>query len=195
MIDLYSVFLFQLLHFPSLSFLLVNGSYESTTYFFFLNSKKSSCVYVNISLPSGFGSGEFVQTIWLAYMQTVATSISDSAEHVPKPQAIYRCKKCRRLVASEENIVPHEQGKGEQCFKRKKRSEMENEPAECSSLFVESMKWMQSVQEGFVGEKLQCMGCKARLGSFNWAGLQCSCGAWVTPAFQLHKSRLDKCFI
>ncbi|XP_021596765.1 probable inactive dual specificity protein phosphatase-like At4g18593 [Manihot esculenta] len=114
-----------------------------------------------------------------------------------RPQVIYRCKKCRRIVASAENIVSHERGKGEQCFKWKKRSGdlLEKEPAECSSIFVEPMKWMQTVQEGFVGEKLQCIGCKARLGSFNWAGMQCNCGTWVNPAFQLHKNRLDECFI
>ncbi|KAK3206931.1 hypothetical protein Dsin_020977 [Dipteronia sinensis] len=128
-------------------------------------------------------------------MQTAAASNSDSAETVAKPQVVYRCKKCRRIVASGETIVPHEQGKGEECFKWKKRSDIEKEPPECSSVFVESMKWMQSVQEGFVEEKLQCIGCKTRLGSFNWAGLQCNCGAWVTPAFQLHKSRLDECRI
>ncbi|KAJ0080885.1 hypothetical protein Patl1_10525 [Pistacia atlantica] len=131
------------------------------------------------------------------YLQTAAASNCGFAEPVPKPQIVYRCKKCRRIVALEENIVPHERGKGEQCFKWKKRSndpgKIEKEVAECSSIFVESMKWMQSLQEGSVEDKLQCMGCKARLGSFNWAGMQCSCGAWVTPAFQLHKSRLDKC--
>ncbi|GKU94415.1 hypothetical protein SLEP1_g7913 [Rubroshorea leprosula] len=122
---------------------------------------------------------------------------NSNQEAVPKPQVIYRCKKCRRIVAAEDNIVPHERGKGEQCFKWKKRSgnpwDTEKEPAECSSIFVEPLKWMQTVQEGFVEEKLQCMGCKARLGSFNWAGMQCSCGAWVNPAFQLHKGRLDEC--
>ncbi|GLU13799.1 hypothetical protein SLE2022_304100 [Rubroshorea leprosula] len=122
---------------------------------------------------------------------------NSNQEAVPKPKVIYRCKKCRRIVAAEDNIVPHERGKGEQCFKWKKRSgnpwDTEKEPAECSSIFVEPLKWMQTVQEGFVEEKLQCMGCKARLGSFNWAGMQCSCGAWVNPAFQLHKSRLDEC--
>ncbi|KAL5772245.1 hypothetical protein ACOSQ2_012169 [Xanthoceras sorbifolium] len=133
--------------------------------------------------------------LYFKQMQTAAASNSDPAETVPKPQVIYRCKKCRRIVASEETIVPHERGKGEECFKWKKRSDAEREPPECSSIFVESMKWMQSVQEGFVEEKLQCIGCKARLGSFNWAGLQCNCGAWVTPAFQLHKSRLDECRI
>ncbi|KAF2303049.1 hypothetical protein GH714_012944 [Hevea brasiliensis] len=122
---------------------------------------------------------------------------NSNLDSLPKPQVIYRCKKCRRLVASAENIVSHERGKGEQCFKWKKRSgdPFEREPAECSSIFVEPMKGMQTVQEGFVGEKLQCMGCKARLGSFNWAGMQCNCGTWVNPAFQLHKSRLDECFI
>nr|ACU23339.1 unknown [Glycine max] len=38
------------------------------------------------------------------------------------PQLIYRCKKCRRIVASVENIVSHEHGKGESSFKWKKRS-------------------------------------------------------------------------
>ncbi|KAG6407284.1 hypothetical protein SASPL_130270 [Salvia splendens] len=56
---------------------------------------------------------------------------------------------------------------------------------ECSSIFVEPMKWMEALEEGCVGDKLQCIGCKARLGSFNWAG--------INPAFQLHKSRLDEC--
>ncbi|CAL1388316.1 unnamed protein product [Linum trigynum] len=110
---------------------------------------------------------------------------------------VYRCKKCRRIVASDDNIVLHERGKGQESFKWKKRSggTIEKTPTavECSSIFVEPMKWMQTVQEGFVGEKLLCMGCNARLGSFNWAGMQCNCGAWVNPAFQLHKSRLDEC--
>ena len=39
------------------------------------------------------------------------------------------------------------------------------------------------------------MGCKARIGAFNWSGMQCSCGAWVNPAFQLLKSRIDECRI
>lgn len=64
----------------------------------------------------------------------------------PKPQVIYRCKKCRRIVASQENIVTHDRGEGQKCFKWKKRSgkEMDKEPPECSSIFVEPMKWMQA---------------------------------------------------
>ncbi|CAN0853416.1 Probable inactive dual specificity protein phosphatase-like At4g18593 [Linum grandiflorum] len=108
---------------------------------------------------------------------------------------VYRCRKCRRIVAYDDNIVTHERGKGQESFKWKKRRHdpVGKVEAECSSIFVEPMDWMQAVQEGYVGKKLLCIGCNARLGSFNWAGMQCNCGAWINPAFQLHKSRLDEC--
>nr|GMD01759.1 probable inactive dual specificity protein phosphatase-like At4g18593 [Ipomoea batatas] len=111
-----------------------------------------------------------------------------------KPEVIYRCKKCRRIVASADQVVAHQRGGGQKCFKWKKRSDGDDDAEpECSSIFVEPMKWMQTLEEGCVQDKLQCVGCKARLGYFNWAGMQCNCGAWVNPAFQLHKSRLDEC--
>ncbi|KAL5549254.1 hypothetical protein UlMin_004485 [Ulmus minor] len=126
----------------------------------------------------------------------MAAASNSVSEPNSKPQVIYRCKKCRRIVAAEENIVAHERGKGETSFKWKKRSgDNWEEAADCTSIFVEPMKWMEAVQDGQVEERLQCIGCKARLGYFNWAGMQCSCGAWVNPAFQLHKSRLDECHV
>ena len=33
--------------------------------------------------------------------------------------------------------------------------------------------------------------CSARLGSYNWAGIQSNSGVWMNPAFQLHLARLD----
>jgi hypothetical protein len=33
--------------------------------------------------------------------------------------------------------------------------------------------------------------CKAKLGSKQWQGTQCSCGAWVTPAFKVLVSKID----
>lgn len=109
------------------------------------------------------------------------------------PQLIYRCKKCRRIVAGQENVILHEQGKGEANFGRRRKSADPKPSPECATIFVEPLKWMQTVEEGNVAEKLYCMGCKSRIGSFSWAGMQCSCGAWVNPAFQLHKSRIDEC--
>jgi len=109
---------------------------------------------------------------------------------------VYRCKKCRQIVASEENVITHIPGAGVTSFKWRKRGAQgsgkdELTQPECTSIFVQPMQWMTPVLEGLVESKLQCIKCEARLGNFNWAGMQCSCGAWVNPAFQLHKSRID----
>ncbi|WOK96786.1 dual specificity protein phosphatase 12 [Canna indica] len=107
----------------------------------------------------------------------------------------YRCRKCRRIVALQENVVSHVPGEGETCFdwqKRKSGNGMNRlQEQECSSLFVEPLKWMASVEEGALEGKLSCIHCDARLGYFNWSGIQCSCGSWITPAFQIHKSKVD----
>jgi len=48
-----------------------------------------------------------------------------------------------------------------------------------------------AVEDGALEGKLSCIHCGARLGYFNWAGIQCNCGSWVTPAFQIVKSKVD----
>ncbi|KAL1209600.1 putative inactive dual specificity protein phosphatase-like [Cardamine amara subsp. amara] len=68
------------------------------------------------------------------------------------------------------------------CLEKEKWN---SEQVQCSSIFVEPMKWMQTIHDGLVEEKLLCLGCEGRLGYFNWAGMQCSCGAWANPDFQL----------
>ncbi|PRQ56542.1 putative phosphoric monoester hydrolase [Rosa chinensis] len=50
---------------------------------------------------------------------------------------------------------------------------------------------MTAVEEGAMAGKLSCAHCEAHLGYFNWSGIQCSCGSWITPDFQLHRSRVD----
>ena len=79
---------------------------------------------------------------------------SSELETTAKSNAIYRCKKCRRIVASQENIVSHQHGKGDSSFKWKKRSgnswEKERQQIECTSLFVEPMKWMQAGISAFL---------------------------------------------
>lgn len=34
--------------------------------------------------------------------------------------------------------------------------------------------------------------CHAKIGSQNWSGARCSCGAWVTPAFKILQKSVDK---
>ncbi|KAA8517288.1 hypothetical protein F0562_017581 [Nyssa sinensis] len=107
----------------------------------------------------------------------------------------YRCKKCRRVVALQENVVDHVPGEGETSFDWYKRRSgnpfSKADEIECSSIFIEPLRWMTTVEEGALEGKLSCAHCEARLGYFNWSGIQCSCGSWITPAFQLHKSRVD----
>ncbi|KAK6942160.1 hypothetical protein RJ641_027537 [Dillenia turbinata] len=105
----------------------------------------------------------------------------------------YRCRKCRRVVALQENVLEHVPGEGETDFDWHKRRGgnpfNKSDDFGCSSVFVEPLKWMTA--EGGLEGKLSCAHCEARLGYFNWSGIQCSCGSWITPAFQLHKSRVD----
>ncbi|CAA0812846.1 Probable inactive dual specificity protein phosphatase-like [Striga hermonthica] len=127
-----------------------------------------------------------------------AEKLSSNSERLTNNEArpntpAYRCKKCRRLVALKENVVDHVPGEGETCFNWRKRSGTfsRSEDDECSSIFIEPLCWMKAVEEGGLEGKLSCINCEARLGYFNWSGIQCSCGTWITPAFQLHKSRVD----
>ncbi|PRQ56641.1 putative protein-tyrosine-phosphatase [Rosa chinensis] len=71
----------------------------------------------------------------------------------------FRCKKCRRLVAVQDNVVDHIPGQGETSFEWRKRkgSNYNNfEDFECSSIFVEPLKWMTAVEEGAMEGKLSC---------------------------------------
>ncbi|EST08267.2 Dual specificity phosphatase, catalytic domain protein [Kalmanozyma brasiliensis GHG001] len=64
----------------------------------------------------------------------------------------------------------------------------------CSSYFLEPMAWMSDLSSGEVTGRLNCptAKCGQKLGSWDWAGMQCACGAWVTPAFSLHRSKVDE---
>ncbi|XP_024362747.1 uncharacterized protein [Physcomitrium patens] len=111
--------------------------------------------------------------------------------------ALYSCKKCKRVVACQENVISHGPASGESPSRWRRRGARRwggdhDDPA-CTSIFVEPMQWMNLGQDGdgvYEG-KLQCLNCESRLGNFNWAGIPCSCGKHVKPAFQLHKCNID----
>jgi hypothetical protein len=62
----------------------------------------------------------------------------------------------------------------------------------CTSYFIEPVAWMGGALLGHLEGKILCPKCNCRLGSFSWKGQQCSCGRWPTPAFQVHKNRVDE---
>ncbi|XP_022085266.1 dual specificity protein phosphatase 12-like isoform X2 [Acanthaster planci] len=116
----------------------------------------------------------------------------------------YKCRRCRRAIFLDLSVLSHITGEGQRSFQWHKQShplsqgvssppsDTMDPSASCTSLFVEPVKWMEPLMIGRLDGKLSCPKCNARLGSFNWSGLRCSCGAWVTPAFQIHRNRVDK---
>ena len=155
-----------------------------------------------------------------------------SMEPVPGHMDI-RCRKCRRLLARDTQLLYHSPGQGQLSFTWHRRdgpsSTTNSTPttttttpttttttkttttaaataataaavaavaavtssSSCSSLFLEPISWMSEVMDGSLAGKITCPKCSGRLGSFDWAGTQCSCGAWITPAFQIPKRRVD----
>ncbi|KAK8570799.1 hypothetical protein V6N13_103202 [Hibiscus sabdariffa] len=145
-----------------------------------------------------YNRGEKIDSSKLGADPGLPTESSSVIEASPKEgvnRIAYRCKKCRRIVALQENVVDHTPGEGEMSFEWHKRRSgnpfNKSAESECSSVFVEPLQWMTIVEEGGIEGKLSCAHCDNRLGYFNWSGIQCSCGSWITPAFQLHKSRVD----
>lgn len=103
----------------------------------------------------------------------------------------YRCRKCRRALFHDSSVLSHSAGDGASAFHHKKSSNLSG-PVQCTSYFVEPVQWMEPALLGVMDGQLLCPKCNSKLGSFNWCGDQCSCGRWVTPAFQLHRNRVDE---
>ncbi|KAJ3034268.1 dual specificity phosphatase 12 [Rhizophlyctis rosea] len=106
-----------------------------------------------------------------------------------------KCKKCRRTLATEHNIVPHTPGAGQSAFSYHKRASpfsSESSSSPCTSYYLEAMEWIKGLEGGEMEGKINCPKCDAKLGSYSWAGTQCSCGTWVTPAFAVQRGRVDE---
>ncbi|KAK4132227.1 dual specificity protein phosphatase 12 [Trichocladium antarcticum] len=93
-----------------------------------------------------------------------------------------RCKKCRRMLATDSFIVPH-------------RGRATTERSDCGHFFIEALSWMRTtLEEGVLEGRLICphAKCAASIGRYAWQGFKCNCGDWVAPAFSLQKSKVDK---
>ncbi|ROV92200.1 hypothetical protein VMCG_09291 [Cytospora schulzeri] len=109
----------------------------------------------------------------------------DHADEKPKdekdgPGKELRCKKCRRVLATKQFIIPHQP-----------RPDVRKT---CQHHFIEPLSWMKPVlDEGELEGRLICPNakCGASIGRYAWQGFKCSCGEWVCPAFSLGASRVD----
>ncbi len=126
---------------------------------------------------------------------------------------IYACRMCRQSLFCSDELEHHQYGKQKFTHKQRKGERAGVGLAGCQSIFLaEKPAWMNGSQvEGensgnptspssgssAIEVKIICprMRCRARLGTLRWTGSQCSCGTWVTPAFQFPLSKLDICSV
>ncbi|CAE7282329.1 Dusp12 [Symbiodinium sp. CCMP2456] len=112
------------------------------------------------------------------------------------PEWTYFCRKCGAALFHDLDVLQHQRGGQRQAGYGDWRADRQAEAAagtkiDCTSLFVQPMKWMGDLHDQ--SGRLVCGNptCKQKLGGFSWHGLPCSCGEWQSPAFQIHCARLD----
>ena len=120
-------------------------------------------------------------------------------------EVVYSCRRCRSLLFKSSQVSTHEPGAHGFAAHRAAKDRRSvggvggsvlTTSETCTSLFLtEPVLWMAQGGAGGAAAdgKLVCpgTGCGARLGALSWAGDQCSCGTWITPAIQFSKKALD----
>ncbi|KAJ3093967.1 hypothetical protein HK100_006330 [Physocladia obscura] len=127
------------------------------------------------------------------------TKLKLTASPTSSTVAYLRCKTCRRALVPITSIISHEVGAGQAAFQYRKRDtaiarlqqQSTSSTNRCAGFFTEPMDWMREVSDGSIEGKVLCPGCDAKLGSFSWPGISCSCGTWVAPAFMINKQKVD----
>lgn len=105
---------------------------------------------------------------------------------------IYKCRMCRSSLVRKDSIMPHCDGQSP-FWNDTKWAEPWDEASLCTQgIFTLPISWMADFTSELKG-KLMCPKCQAKLGSYDWCGGKCPCGAKITPAFFFIPSKVDKC--
>ncbi|KAG8832152.1 hypothetical protein FRC17_001904 [Serendipita sp. 399] len=114
----------------------------------------------------------------------------EQQSEIPAENRRIRCKMCRRTLAGRTNLSGHHPQEGtvaEQLENENENNEHDTPTAlmspHCSGYFVQPLQWMTFLGDGSSTGKILCPNerCKAKVGNYDWAGVKCSCGEWVTP--------------
>lgn len=101
------------------------------------------------------------------------------------------------VVDREEDVVQHEaaaQKPSEFRLKDHRSQGVSHHTAVttmCTHLFTEELAWMEDSIRGVMEGVLSCPRCAAKLGTFSWVGIRCSCGRWQVPGLALLRSKID----
>ncbi|ORC84316.1 dual specificity phosphatase 12 [Trypanosoma theileri] len=130
---------------------------------------------------------------------------------------VYTCRKCRRVLFSHEEILPHDtdpNSSGNKGFKQRGLVQQQQYQEEltaasgyeaCTSYFLDPDVSLWVAEESRAvhlasggadvsPDTIYCpnQNCGVKIGTQSWIGSQCSCGAWITPAFKIHSRAVDK---
>lgn len=112
----------------------------------------------------------------VAVPTTLATSVFTQPMNEFDSSSVFCCKICSTELFDATMLNEH--------------SAPENAKFSCSSYFLEEApEWLDLTK--VESDKMYCKKCNTRVGSWSWAGGRCGCKAWVAPAFQVIKSKVD----
>ncbi|KAJ6261319.1 Tyrosine-protein phosphatase [Drechslerella dactyloides] len=111
----------------------------------------------------------------------------------PTPNAeSLKCKMCRRTLALSQSFVDHTP-KPPVTATSRDIAGTSGPKATCQHHFIDPVVWMRpELEKGLMEGKLECPKCNAKVGSYAWHGIKCTCGRWVVPAISLARSRVDE---
>jgi len=118
----------------------------------------------------------------------ISSSSVPEAGSLPRAEVELKCRKCRRLIAKSNFVVPHKPPPH-------RDPSVDNSTEPCAHIFLHPLSWMrETLAQGGLDGRLSCPNpkCGANIGKFAWQGLRCSCGGWVTPGFGIARSKVDE---
>lgn len=122
---------------------------------------------------------------------TTAAAAAAARGQQNEPRKELRCKKCRRVLVTQQFIIPHQK-------KQQGGTGKQQQTATCPHHFVEPLSWMRpTLEAGELDGRLTCPNakCGSNIGRYAWQGFKCSCGEWVCPAISLSASRVDEAVV
>lgn len=111
----------------------------------------------------------------------------------------YFCKECQTDLFTNADISRHEQGSGmHDWFKKYSINQLNGMAAdiECQrDLFTNQLEWLMSQIDTPANphsDSIKCPSCSTIIGEFNLNGSKCSCGKWISPAYEFDRNKLEQ---
>lgn len=109
----------------------------------------------------------------------------------------YRCRKCRRTLATTPYIIPHTPKTPLPATGPITHLPPPTKPSTppCAHIFIDPLSWMRpELEQGKLDGRLECPNpkCANNVGKYAWQGMQCTCGGWVCPVVCLARGKVDE---